>query len=1033
MEDVDDSFYSRQRCVLGEDAMRKMAKSKVFLYGLGGVGIEIAKNLILGGVEELIIQDDRVCESRDLYSQFFIRPEDVIRGISRAEASLPHLVALNPYVRVSVERRNLTTIRSPLEHKANEELLQALVANNEERSRNVECLIVTQCPLHAAVLLNLFCRKHNIRFIYSDVYGAFGFLFCDFGVNFLIKDPTGETPKEFFIGHIEILNSTQILVKVFADRRHQLETGQVVEFRELSGMSELNGKAFAVQVVSSSELLIEMDTGNLSPYIGGGVAVQIVQPQIQHFDSLLEQLHEPRIATADLSHPNEGILLHHIFLSLMAFRHDEQRFPEPWREPDWTLFNQKFQTLQGLVPYKLDQVDQEFVRRLALVSPGELSPLCAVFGGVVAQEAMKALTGCFTPYNQWFYMHCESVVPRTFPPSHSTLNTSRYEPLAICIGFEPLQRLQNLNVFMVGCGAIGCELLKNLALLGVATAQSDSRCPRFADYAGSKPGLNTVDSCKLDSLPSDDCRETGVIDQRSLCDSSNELARSARFCSTESMSPQLLPLHAVAGDTTTEEGVPLGPTLPVTQSMKEPTNEIAPGYGPGLGADPNSAHLYSPSSPHTSITTPMDQAPPFVGKDGDTVRAHTNQFTEPTTFTHNTAHLLNLTTNRHPTSMMSGEGCLSTTSSHLRNASKMASTPSATGDTSELDDLATTTTTTASSPYEHQRPGQVQPKSAEMKPDHAVFQPCITITDPDHIEKSNLNRQFLFHSEHIGRPKAQIAALAARTINPAINIRPMEEKVCSSTEKTLFTDAFLLTATGSSPSTASHRTTGVVLAALDCVASRRYLDTRCVSLHLPLFESGTLGTKGHVQIVLPGLTESYNSQHDDDSGSVTEGPDADGAQSIPYCTLKSFPTLPVHCIEWAREKFTSQFTLKPEKLSQLLSALDRTSPGARLLELASVLLKTTTSKMSEAELKTKTTWLCSQLTYSIARFLSSRPVDWVGCVQLARTKFERYFNHKAKQLLHAFPPDTKLADGSPFWQLPKRQPTPLSFRSSDPL
>jgi ubiquitin-activating enzyme E1-like protein 2 len=38
---VDDSFYSRTRYVLGDKAMSRMARSNVFLSGLGGLGVEI--------------------------------------------------------------------------------------------------------------------------------------------------------------------------------------------------------------------------------------------------------------------------------------------------------------------------------------------------------------------------------------------------------------------------------------------------------------------------------------------------------------------------------------------------------------------------------------------------------------------------------------------------------------------------------------------------------------------------------------------------------------------------------------------------------------------------------------------------------------------------------------------------------------------------------------------------------------------------------------------------------------------------------
>jgi len=38
-----------------------------------------------------------------------------------------------------------------------------------------------------------------------------------------------------------------------------------------------------------------------------------------------------------------------------------------------------------------------------------------------------------------------------------------------------------------------------------------------------------------------------------------------------------------------------------------------------------------------------------------------------------------------------------------------------------------------------------------------------------------------------------------------------------------------------------------------------------------------------------------------------------------------------------------------------------------------------------------------------------------------------YFNHKAQELLRAFPLDSTLSDGSLFWQSPKRPPTPIVF------
>lgn len=64
-----------------------------------------------------------------------------------------------------------------------------------------------------------------------------------------------------------------------------------------------------------------------------------------------------------------------------------------------------------------------------------------------------------------------------------------------------------------------------------------------------------------------------------------------------------------------------------------------------------------------------------------------------------------------------------------------------------------------------------------------------------------------------------------------------------------------------------------------------YVDRRCVYYRKPLLESGTLGTKGNVQVVIPFLTESYSSSQDPPE------------KSIPICTLKNFPNAIEHTLQ----------------------------------------------------------------------------------------------------------------------------------------
>lgn len=57
------------RYVLGHEAMHRMATANVLIAGMRGLGVEIAKNVILSGVKSVTVQDESPAEWTDLSSQ----------------------------------------------------------------------------------------------------------------------------------------------------------------------------------------------------------------------------------------------------------------------------------------------------------------------------------------------------------------------------------------------------------------------------------------------------------------------------------------------------------------------------------------------------------------------------------------------------------------------------------------------------------------------------------------------------------------------------------------------------------------------------------------------------------------------------------------------------------------------------------------------------------------------------------------------------------------------------------------------------
>ncbi|PNI82595.1 UBA6 isoform 4, partial [Pan troglodytes] len=306
--EIDDALYSRQRYVLGDTAMQKMAKSHVFLSGMGGLGLEIAKNLVLAGIKAVTIHDTEKCQAWDLGTNFFLSEDDVVNKRNRAEAVLKHIAELNPYVHV-------TSSSVPFNETTDLSFLD-----------KYQCVVLTEMKLPLQKKINDFCRSQcpPIKFISADVHGIWSRLFCDFGDEFEVLDTTGEEPKEIFISNITQANPG--IVTCLENHPHKLETGQFLTFREINGMTGLNGSIQQITVISPFSFSIG-DTTELEPYLHGGIAVQVKTPKTVFFESLERQLKHPKCLIVDFSNPEAPLEIHTAMLALDQFQEKYSRKP----------------------------------------------------------------------------------------------------------------------------------------------------------------------------------------------------------------------------------------------------------------------------------------------------------------------------------------------------------------------------------------------------------------------------------------------------------------------------------------------------------------------------------------------------------------------------------------------------------------------------------------------------------------------------------------------------------------------------------
>ena len=62
---------------MGVEAVSKQSKANILLLGLGGLGVEIAKNIVLSGCREFAIWDKHETQWSDLSGQFFLGEADL--------------------------------------------------------------------------------------------------------------------------------------------------------------------------------------------------------------------------------------------------------------------------------------------------------------------------------------------------------------------------------------------------------------------------------------------------------------------------------------------------------------------------------------------------------------------------------------------------------------------------------------------------------------------------------------------------------------------------------------------------------------------------------------------------------------------------------------------------------------------------------------------------------------------------------------------------------------------------------------------
>lgn len=468
---------SRMEGTYGKEVIGKLKKLKVCIIGLRGVGIETAKNLVLAGPELLDIHDDAKCDLADLGCNFYLTQNDIDKGTSRAQAVLPKLKALNPNVTINPHSGHF--------EPAHLDKYDVVVCCDD------------RLPEQALKDFNDHCRNHKpkpIAFMVAHIQGATGSIFTDFGPSHTIIDDNGEPTRTLILD--SILNEQVNGTVTIDGKRHILEDGDHVKFSEVNMKgSKDSGEAVTyaqddtitdinqthiIKATRNPKVFTIGSTQGLGEYVGGGIATQIKVPKVVSFESFEDQLKCPTIIDSYMDWSKMGERpkqLHFGRLALYEFLAKHDRVPTYHSEEDAKQIfelandiNEKHKKANEKPDNKkaitVEQIDEIVMKQISMYAKAEISPMAALFGGILAQEIIKH-TGKYSPIKQWLHFDAFEILNDKVPEDATSNEVSRYDHQIAMFGRKWQDDFMTKNVFIVGCGALGCEYLKMVAMTGL--------------------------------------------------------------------------------------------------------------------------------------------------------------------------------------------------------------------------------------------------------------------------------------------------------------------------------------------------------------------------------------------------------------------------------------------------------------------------------------------------------------------------------------------------------------------------------------
>jgi molybdopterin/thiamine biosynthesis adenylyltransferase len=446
--------------------------------------VQIAKNIILKSPKRVTIYDTGLVTQSDLNTGTYFVSDD-INKISRAEKNLLKLKELSKECTIDIYKGEL--------------------ANDFLILKDYDCVVISELISKAtAESLNNFCRENKIGFIYCACLGLAGYLFTDFGEDYICLDEDGRKPERVKVTNVS--NQNPGIVKLQKSNENHslaknLKNGDYVTFKEICGTTELNDSPpRPIKILSSQSVTIE-DTSKFSEYVSDGYIEKIkiptpygFRPLKDCFDTIKGDQYDLFLDLTtkeytDKISPGKNEKLHLAFLTVHEFFNQKNRLPYQNSSEDFHIIlsfseqildKAKKKKLDWAVSINNSNEIKNVLESIAKWSRCQVAPVCEFLGGLVACEIMKILQ-LYIPFEQWYWFDFFDRIKKTSEYEWDSLfyeGVSKLNPIKLVsigdkyprfcevmsrskIEFSSLKKYDNSNLDQYDVVVINLDLNKN--------------------------------------------------------------------------------------------------------------------------------------------------------------------------------------------------------------------------------------------------------------------------------------------------------------------------------------------------------------------------------------------------------------------------------------------------------------------------------------------------------------------------------------------------------------------------------------------